>query len=427
MSDAKQSNVHVRDAHDRSTLGELDCCVDDEVPSSLNKDAGPISDDEADNNQPMYNVFNEDIWSEENALTVGCEIECCTKFSVEKLSKNLLQNERYVDEDDNPEWGFLDAVADIDNDIHVCVDEGMMHLDSGMHTKADSFTCPADFIDEETTIGDFLAALEDQDDGLEGACVQSEALQVPNASIVSVYTELKEANSDACKQFCFGVDGRGSSFDTEWGFDEPTIEMDACMTLKVQRAKARIEFLKLQQRYSNELGKQVAMLKNDGLLQYEDAAILQVGGVAIDYKKRKPWSQAAGYREKSSKSRRQGASVRPYDQDEGAALADQEEENAIKCSWQPSSDLWGLWQELCMRHVELLWLIMHFWRAYEPPLDIRACYLVIELSPSSYTAAAGVWCQDLGLLVSLHAGCRAFGESFEERCYRAIITSYAIR
>ncbi|KAI5058865.1 hypothetical protein GOP47_0027035 [Adiantum capillus-veneris] len=251
MSDAKQSNVHVRDAHDRSTLGELDCCMDDEVPSSLNKDTGPISDDEADNNQPMYSVFNEDI-SSENALAVGCEIECCTKFSVEKLSKNLMQNERYVDDDDNPEWGFLDAEADIDNDMHVCVDEGMMHLDSGMRTKADSFTRPADFVDEEMTIG-VLAALEDQDDGLEGACVQSEALQVPNASIVSVYTELKEANSNACKQFCFGVDGRDSSFHTEWDFDEPTIEMDACMTLKVQRAEARIEFLKLQQRYSNEL------------------------------------------------------------------------------------------------------------------------------------------------------------------------------
>ncbi|KAI5061713.1 hypothetical protein GOP47_0024218 [Adiantum capillus-veneris] len=174
-------------------------CMDDEVLSSLNKDAGPISDDEADTNQPMYSVFNEDISSEENALTVGCEIECCTKFSVEKLSKNLMQNERYADEDDNPEWGFLDAEADIDNDMHVCVDEGMMHLDSGMRTKADSFTRPADFVDEETTIGDFLAALEDQDDGLEGACVQSEALQVPNASIVSIYTELKEANSNACK------------------------------------------------------------------------------------------------------------------------------------------------------------------------------------------------------------------------------------
>ncbi|KAI5055444.1 hypothetical protein GOP47_0028965 [Adiantum capillus-veneris] len=227
--------------------------MDDEVPSSLNKDAGPISDDEADNNQPMYSVFNEDISSEENALAVGCEIECCTKFFVEKLSKNLMQNERYVDEDDNPEWGFLDAEADMDNDIHVCVDEGMMHLDSGIRTKADSFARPADFVDEETTIGDFLAALEDQDDGLEGACVQTEALQVPNASIVSVYTEPKVAYSDACKQFCFGVDGRDSSFDTKWGFDEPTIEMDACMTLKVQRAEARIEFLKLQQRYSNEL------------------------------------------------------------------------------------------------------------------------------------------------------------------------------
>ncbi|MCO5609755.1 hypothetical protein L7F22_063987 [Adiantum nelumboides] len=135
MIDARQLSVHVRDVHDRSTLGELDCCMDDDVPSSLNKDAGPISDDEADNNQFMYSVFNEDISSEENALAVDCEIECCTKFSVKKLSKKLMQNERYVDEDDNPEWGFLGAEADMDNDLHVCVDEAMMHLNSRMRTK----------------------------------------------------------------------------------------------------------------------------------------------------------------------------------------------------------------------------------------------------------------------------------------------------
>ncbi|KAI5061735.1 hypothetical protein GOP47_0024240 [Adiantum capillus-veneris] len=140
----------------------------------------------------------------------------------------------------------------MDNDIHVCVDEAMMHLDSGMCSKADNFAHPVDFVDEETTIGEFLAALEDEDDGLEGACVHSEALHVPNASIVSVYTEPKVANSDACKQFCFGVNGGDSSFDTEWGFDEPTIEMDACDP-QGSRAEARIEFLKLQQRYSNEL------------------------------------------------------------------------------------------------------------------------------------------------------------------------------
>ncbi|MCO5586507.1 hypothetical protein L7F22_040447, partial [Adiantum nelumboides] len=141
----------------------------------------------------------------------------------------------------------------MDNNIHVCFDEVMIHLNSRMHTKAYTFARLADFVDEETTIGEFLAALKDQDDGLEGACVQSEALQVPNASIVLVYTEPKMANSNVCKQFCFGVDSGDSSFNTEWGFDEPTIEMDACMTLKVQRAKARIEFLKLQQRYSTKL------------------------------------------------------------------------------------------------------------------------------------------------------------------------------
>ncbi|MCO5596640.1 hypothetical protein L7F22_050708 [Adiantum nelumboides] len=163
MSDARQLNVHCRDAHDRSTLGELDCCMDDDVPSSLNKDAGPNSDDEADNNQPMYSVFNEDISSEENALTVGCEIECCTKFSVKKLSKNLMQNERY---DENPKWGFLGTESDMDNNIHDCVDEAMMHLNSRMHTKTYTFAHLADFVDEETTIGEFLAALNDQDDGL---------------------------------------------------------------------------------------------------------------------------------------------------------------------------------------------------------------------------------------------------------------------
>ncbi|MCO5549158.1 hypothetical protein L7F22_002624 [Adiantum nelumboides] len=93
MSDVRQSNLHVRDALDRSTLGELDCCMDDYVSSYLIKDASPYSNDETDYNQPMYSAFNEDISSEENALAVSCEIECCTKDFVEKLSKNLMQNE----------------------------------------------------------------------------------------------------------------------------------------------------------------------------------------------------------------------------------------------------------------------------------------------------------------------------------------------
>ncbi|KAI5078111.1 hypothetical protein GOP47_0007935 [Adiantum capillus-veneris] len=74
-----------------------------------------------------------------------------------------------------------------------------MHLDSQMSTNAESFTCTAGVVDEETTIEEFLAALEGQDDLLEGTFIQSEPLHVPNPSVVVVRTEPKVDDSDVCR------------------------------------------------------------------------------------------------------------------------------------------------------------------------------------------------------------------------------------